>query len=69
MAPAEDADITPFGMSCAGAAPPLALQPDRGCPGPSVRQARRWHPAGHHLAGRAVAAADAGSVQLTRQVL
>jgi hypothetical protein len=26
MAPAEDADITPFEMSCAGGAPPLALQ-------------------------------------------
>jgi hypothetical protein len=27
MAPAEDADITPFGMSLAGDEPPLALQP------------------------------------------
>jgi hypothetical protein len=26
MAPAADADITPFGTSCAGGAPPLALQ-------------------------------------------
>ena len=31
MAPAEDADITPFGMSCTGGAPPLALQPGWGC--------------------------------------
>ena len=31
MAPAEDADITPFGMSCAGGEPPLVLQLGRGC--------------------------------------
>jgi hypothetical protein len=31
MAPAADADITPFGMSCAGGAPPLVLQLGWGC--------------------------------------
>jgi hypothetical protein len=41
MAPAADADITPFGMSCAGGEPPLALQLSWDVPGPSVRQARR----------------------------
>jgi hypothetical protein len=31
MAPAAEADITPFGMSCAGGAPPLVFQLGWGC--------------------------------------
>jgi Fatty acid desaturase len=70
MAPTEDADITPFEMSCAGGTPPPArAQLGWGCAWTISSTGSKVTPSRASLAGTAVAAADARSVQLTRQVL
>jgi hypothetical protein len=64
MAPAADADITPFGISFAEGEPPLVLQLGWGCAWTISSTSSKVTPAGRHLRASAVAAADAGSVQL-----
>src|SRR5512132_2499147 len=70
MEPAEDADITPFWDELCRSAPPPVLQLGWGMwLDHQFDKLRMWHPAGCHLRAIAVAAANARSVQLTRQVL
>src|SRR5215216_5777574 len=69
MAFAEDADITPFGMSCTEVRRRSCSGSAGEVPGPSVRRAFKVTPSRRPLRDRAVAAADARRVQLSRQVL